>query len=239
MSNNSLSIIIPVSNEGENIRHTLSEMENKIRTPYNVFVVYDSPEDDTIPVLKEIMRSRTNITLIKNKYGGGVLNAIKTGFEAIETDVLLVVMADLSDDLTKVDEMFGKIDEGYDIVCGSRYSKGGLHIGGPRLKKLLSRAAGISLHYLIGIPTRDVTNSFKMYKQKVMNHLSIESNGGFEVGMEIVIKAFFEGYKIAEVPSIWRDRVAGESKFRLSKWLPKYLYWYQFALKKRFTGPKS
>ena len=70
-----------------------------------------------------------------------------------------------------------------------------------------------------------------MYTKKLLNDIRIESNGGFELGMEIVIKAFLKGYRITEVSSVWRDRSAGESRFRLWKWLPKYIYWYLFAIK--------
>ena len=147
--------------------------------------------------------------------------------------VAVVVMADLSDEISKIDEMFTKISRGYDIVCGSRYIRGGEQIGGPGFKKMLSRMAGISLHYITGIPTHDVSNSFKMYTKKVLNDIEIESHGGFEIGMEITVKSFFKGYKITEIPTVWRDRSAGESKFRLWKWLPEYMHWYLFAVKQK------
>ena len=227
---NLLNIVIPVYNEAENIKNTISEINQRVSTPHKIFIIYDFDEDNTLPVARNLMKEQNNIELVKNKYGKGVLNAIKTGFENIKEGVILVVMADLSDDLSKVDEMFQKISEGYDIVCGSRYMKGGRQIGGPRFKKLLSRLAGVSLHYLTGIPTHDITNSFKMYTKKVLDDIKIESNGGFELGMEIVIKAFFKGYKITEVPCVWRDRSAGKSRFKLWEWLPKYIYWYLFAI---------
>ena len=227
---NLLNIVIPVYNEAENIKNTISEINQRVSTPHKIFIIYDFDEDNTLPVARNLMKKQNNIELVKNKYGKGVLNAIKTGFENIKEGVILVVMADLSDDLSKVDEMFEKISEGYDIVCGSRYMKGGRQIGGPRFKKLLSRLAGVSLHYLTGIPTHDITNSFKMYTKKVLDDIKIESNGGFELGMEIVIKAFFKGYKITEVPCVWRDRSAGKSRFKLWEWLPKYIYWYLFAI---------
>jgi len=225
-----INIIIPVYNERENIEDTLLEIKTKIKTPHNIFIIYDFDEDNSIPVVKDLMQNNKNIYLIKNKYSRGVLNAIKTGFDTINNGVVLVVMADLSDDLNKIDRMFKKINEGYDIVCGSRYMKGGKQIGGPKFKKFLSRLAGVSLHYLSGIPTHDVTNSFKMYNKSVLDDIEIESNGGFELGMEIVVKAFLKGYKITEVPSTWRDREKGKSRFRLWKWLPKYIYWYLLAL---------
>ncbi len=130
--------------------------------------------------------------------------------------------------------MFIKINEGYDIVCGSRYMKGGKQIGGPWFKKFLSRTAGVSLHHLTGIPSHDVTNSFKMYTKKVLKDITIESNGGFEIGMEIVIKAHFAGFKVTEIPCIWMDRQKGKSRFKITKWTPKYLRWYFYALKRAF-----
>ncbi len=227
-----ISIIIPVYNEGGNIRQTIAEIGSKVRTPHSILVVYDFEEDDTLPVVREmITEGLSDMRLVRNRYGRGVLNAIKTGFESAEEGAVLVVMADLSDDLSAADRMFKKMNEGSDIVCGSRYMKGGRQVGGPLFKKMLSRAAGVSLHYLAGLPTHDVTNSFKMYSKKVLDDIRIESMGGFELGMEIVVKAHIKGYRISEVPSTWQDRVAGESRFMLRKWLPKYLHWYFFALK--------
>lgn len=234
----SINIMIPVYNEAQNIKSTILEVEQKVSIPHRIFVIYDFGGDNTLPVVKNLMKEHNNINLLKNKYGRGVLNAIKTGFDSIDDGVILVVMADLSDDLGKVDEMFKKINGGFDIVCGSRYTKGGKQIGGPRFKKLLSRLAGVSLHYLIGIPTRDVTNSFKMYTKKILNDIKIESNGGFELGMEIIIKAFLKGYRITEIPSVWCDRIAGKSNFKLWKWLPKYIHWYLFAIKNRLRNPR-
>jgi len=227
-----INIVIPVYNEGENIAATLAEIAANVRNKYRIFIVYDFDEDNTLPVVRRAMQNCDNITLLKNRYGRGVLNAIKSGLEAVESGIVLVVMADLSDDFGKVDAMLEKINDGYDIVCGSRYMKGGRQNKGPWFKKSLSRLAGISLYYLTGIPTHDITNSFKMYTKKVLKDITIESNGGFEIGMEIVVKAHFAGYKITELPCIWTNREAGRSNFRLFKWLPKYLKWYFYALYK-------
>jgi len=72
-----------------------------------------------------------------------------------------------------------------------------------------------------------------MYRKCVLAEIGIESRGEFEIGMEIVVKAFLKGYKITEVPSTWQDRTAGKSRFKLLKWLPRYIRWYLYALKKR------
>lgn len=230
----SLIIMIPVYNEGESILQTLTQIETSVKTPHNILIIYDFDMDNTIPVVKQFIEENKvdNIKIVKNLYGEGVLNAIVTGFNsAREDDIVLVTMADLSDDLTIVDSMFLKINCGYDIVCGSRYIKGGQHLGGPILKKTFSRVAGLTLHFLIGIPTHDITNSFKMYRNAVVHDVNIESRGGFEIGMEILIKSYLKDYKITEIPSIWHDRIAGKSNFKLMKWLPEYLRWYIYALK--------
>lgn len=227
-----VNIIIPVYDEGENIVDTFREIEKKVETPHEIFIIYDFEEDNTVPVVKKLSQGKTNIHLVKNIYERGVINAIKTGFEMINEGVILVAMADLSDDFAKIDQMMEKINEGYDVVCGSRYMKGGKQTGGPLIKVFLSRTAGILLHYLIKIPTHDVTNNFKMYTKKLLRNIVIESKGGFELAMEILIKAFLSGYRITEVPCVsFSDRKTGQSKFKLVKWLPHYLYWYWFAIK--------
>ncbi len=111
--------------------------------------------------------------------------------------------------------------------------KGGRLVGGPFFKQALSRISGLTLHYLRGIPTHDATNSFKLYDAAMVRELSIESVAGFELGLELTVKAFLNGYRIAEIPSTWRDRSAGTSKFRLFKWLPHYLKWYFYAFQPR------
>jgi glycosyltransferase involved in cell wall biosynthesis len=228
-----IGIIIPVYNEGENIKETVESIEEKISTPHKIYIVYDFDEDNTIPMVKELIEKGLDIKLLKNPVRG-VVNAIKTGLKEADEDYLLVTMADMSDDYGVVDNMCRLMSEGYDVVCGSRYMKGGKQIGGPLIKKTISRIAGISLWYLAGLPTHDATNSFKLYRKKMLNSMEIESDGGFEIGIEIVTKAHFSGYKVTEVPCTWTDREKGESRFRIVKWAPKYLKWYFYALKKKW-----
>ncbi|HJP96905.1 MAG TPA: glycosyltransferase [Candidatus Saccharimonadales bacterium] len=224
-----LHIVVPVYNEGENFDRLYQEIQNKISVPKELIVVYDFDEDNTVPVARKVAKKDPTVKLIKNTIGRGALNAIKTGFNAVEAGPVLVVMADLADDLSAVDPMLQKYSEGAQLVCGSRYMKGGKQIGGPLLKRTMSRIAGTSLYYLRRFPTHDVTNNFKLYDKALLNDITIESTGGFEVAMEITVKAFKKGAVITEVPSTWRDRTAGESNFKLWKWLPSYLRWYRLA----------
>ena len=111
--------------------------------------------------------------------------------------------------------------------------KGGRQIGGPRLKGLISRVAGVSLYWLAGLPTHDATNAFRAYRRDVLTSTPIESPAGFAYTLEITAKAFASGRRITEVPSTWRDRSAGQSRFKLLQWLPYYLRWYFYTLTRR------
>jgi hypothetical protein len=179
------------------------------------------------------------VELVRNDLGRGVLNAIRAGIAAATADVVIITMADLSDDLAVVPRMVELIrGRGYDIVCASRYMRGGRQIGGPWLKGLMSRAAGLSLYWLGGLPVHDATNAFRAYRRELLASIPIESTGGFEYSLELTAKAHSRGARIAEVPSTWRDRTAGESRFKLRAWLPKYLKWYRYALTHRPTAPR-
>lgn len=229
-----LTIVIPVYNEGANFPALWQELCSQVRAEFLALVVYDFPEDDTVPVVKGIVaQGESRLRLLQNSVRRGVVGAILTGFQQVERGPLLVVMADLSDDLGRVDEMLGFYHRGYKLVAGSRYMKGGSLEGGPWFKQLLSRAAGLSLHWLRGIPIHDATNAFKIYDSEMLHSFRIESRGGFELNLELTVKSFLARYPMTEVPARWRDRTAGQSRFRLWVWLPRYLKWYLYAFQPR------
>lgn len=223
-----LSLIVPVYNEAENFPRLVAEIERWIEAPFTLLMVYDRDEDTTLPVAQELAKTRPWLTTAKNREGRGVVGALRTGFEVVAEGPALVVMADLSDDLSAVAQMRRLYDAGYQVVCPSRYMAGGKQFGGPWLKRTLSRVAGWSL-WLMGFPTHDATNNFRLYDAALVRQLGIASTGGFELALELTAKANRAGAAIAEVPTVWRDRTAGESRFNLRKWLPKYLYWYGYA----------
>ncbi len=226
--------VMPVYNEGANVGRALEEIYRLVPIEKRVLVVYDFDEDDTVPVVRELAPKYPGVELVKNTRGRGALAAMRTGLDAATAETVIVTMADLSDDIAIVPRMVELIrDEGCDVVCASRYMRGGRQIGGPLFKKTLSRFAGLSLHWLTGIPTHDATNSFRAYRLSAIRRIEIESQGGFELAIELTVKAYAAGMTIAEVPSTWRDRSAGESRFKLMKWLPHYLRWYRFAITHR------
>jgi hypothetical protein len=144
-------------------------------------------------------------------------------------------MADGCDDPQQIDQLARLVERGVEVAAASRYARGGQQVGGPALKGLLSRGAGVSLHWLARIGTRDATNSFKAYATDFVREVGIESDSGFEVGLELVAKARRLRLPIAEIPTIWLDRQEGISNFQVAAWLPKYLRWYRFAFGPRLT----
>jgi glycosyltransferase involved in cell wall biosynthesis len=234
-----LSLIVPVYNEAENFPRLVAEVERHVPPPFTMVMVYDFDGDTTVPVARELAATRPWLRLVKNDAGRGVVGAIRTGFRSVGKGPALVLMADLSDDLNIVPRMLALYRQGYRIVCPSRYMRGGRQLGGPFLKRSLSRAAGLSLRYLAGFPTHDATNNFRLYDAALVNELGIESTGGFELALELTAKAFRRGVPVAELPTTWRDRTAGASRFRLTKWLPKYLYWYGYAVTARWGWARS
>ena len=223
-----VTIVVPVYNEGENIRQTLAELDAKVRVDAEVWLVYDRDDDTTVPPARELEgKTRLPFRLVRNKYGRGALNAIKTGLEDAMGDFVVVTMADLCDPPEVINEMVAAAErENADIVCASRYMKGGKQYGGPKFKGFLSHAAGLLLCWFARLPTHDPTNSFKLYRKSFLNTVTVESTGGFELGLELVVKAHLARRRIVEVPTTWRDRVAGKSNFKLWKWLPNYLKWF-------------
>ena len=231
-----IDVIIPIFNEGENIEKTLDALARGIRlvdpaiAVFHLMPIYDFDEDNTLPVINSI-KTKYDFPIypIKNPKGG-VVNALKQGFESAKGDHVLVTMADASDDYEILPRIMDLAQQGYDIVTPSRYMHNGRLYGGPFFKQLLSRLAGVSLCWLCRIPTHDITNSYKLYKCETIRSLTIESQGGFEIGMEITAKVFIDGGRIVELPSRWWDRTEGKSNFQLFNWLPNYLKWYIFLL---------
>jgi glycosyltransferase involved in cell wall biosynthesis len=224
-----LTILVPVYNEAENFPRLVEALERDVPQPFTLLVVYDFDADTTVPVARRLAEARPWIRLHRNTIGRGPANALRAGFAAVERGPVLVVMADLSDDLTCVPRLLELYRRGFGVVCPSRYMRGGRQLGGPPLKRFLSRLAGVSLHLFAGLPTHDATNNFRLYDAALVRSLKLESVGGFEVALELTAKAFRARVPIAEVPTTWRDRTAGESRFRLMKWLPRYLRWYLLA----------
>jgi glycosyltransferase involved in cell wall biosynthesis len=232
-----LAIVLPVYNEGEAVGPVLRALHAGVATPHEIVVVYDFDADTTVPVIARLAPELPGLRGLRNDLGRGVLNAMKAGIAGTDAPLVLISMADGSDEPHVVDPMVALARGGADVVAASRYMRGGRQLGGPRLKRLLSRTAGLTLHWFAGVQTHDATSNFKLYSRQFLDAVTIESTAGFELALELTVKATILDRRVAEVPTTWRDRTAGQSNFKLRKWLPQYLRWYGAAFRHRLRRP--
>jgi len=231
-----LTVVVPAHNEEENIGQVIEQVEDRIKFPFDLIVVNDHSVDRTAEIVAGLVNKFNNIILVENKFAPGFANAVKAGLASVKTEIVVLVMGDLCDDLETIPLMFEKIKAGYDVVCGARYIKGGSRIGGSKIKGFFSFFVGKTMSLFTGIPARDVANAFKMYRKEVIDSMDIESTG-FEVSMELALKAYFKGFKVTEVPTVWRERKKGKSSFKMFNLTPNYSRWYLWALKTRLLRP--
>jgi dolichol-phosphate mannosyltransferase len=234
-----VSIIVTVFNEGDSIEECLDRMFESVKLPCEVLVVFDSEDDSTARPTYEYAKNEPRVKPTLNTYGRGPARAIRFGFDAASADVVVVTMADGCDDPAQIDTLVKLIERGVVVAAASRYMRGGQQVGGPWMKSSMSRAAGRSLAIFGRVGTNDATNSFKAYSTDFVRRVGIESDAGFEVGLELVAKARRHRQPVAEIPTIWLDRAFGVSNFKLAKWLPKYLRWYKYAYGPALPLPAS
>ncbi|MGY2874214.1 dolichol-phosphate mannosyltransferase [Marmoricola sp. URHA0025 HA25] len=230
-----VSIVIPAYNEGEGILPVLERLTDSVESDYEVLVVVDFDEDPTVGVVKEFSNTNPKVQPVVSTYGRGPANAIRYGIDQVTSPVVVVTMADGSDDPRQIDDLARLVNRGVVVAAASRYSAGGQQVGGPLFKGLLSRGAGRSLALMGRVGTRDATNSFKAYSTDFIREVGIHSRSGFEIGLELTAKARRLRRPVAELPTIWLDRDFGESNFQLKAWIPKYLRWYRFAFGPELT----
>src|SRR5271169_4302978 len=228
-----VSVVVPAYDEGEHVIGVLDRLFESVRLPCEVLLVVDAPDDTTVPVADEYAQKESRLRCLVNTYGRGPANAIRSGIDAATAAVVVVTMADGCDDARQIDELVRLVERGVAVAAASRYMPGGQQVGGPILKGAMSRLAGRSLRTLAHVGTRDATNSFKAYSTEFVRQVGIDSRDGFEIGIELTAKAKRLRLPVAEVPTIWLDRQAGISNFKVAKWVPSYVRWYRFAF-----GPK-
>ena len=231
-----VSIVVPAYNESDQIVPVLDRLFESVHLQCEVLIVVDDEDDTTVPVVTEYALKEPRIRCLVNTYGPGPANAIRFGIDAAAAPVAVVTMADGCDDPLQIDDLARLVDRGVAVAAASRYMPGGQQVGGPMTKGFLSKTAGRSLRLLAHTGTRDATNSFKAYSTSFVRQVGIDSRAGFEIGIELTAKAKRMGLPVAEIPTIWLDRQAGMSNFRLARWVPEYLRWYRFAFGPKLTA---
>lgn len=235
MTNPRVGIVVPAYQEGEDVVPVLQRIAEAVSIPFACVVVVDMLDDPTVEVVERFNKQDGRFTFLLNSYGRGPANAIRYGIDHVTAPVAVVTMADGSDDPLLIDGLVRLVERGVVVAAASRYMPGGQQVGGPFVKSVMSRTAGLSLRMLTRVGTRDATNSFKAYSVEFVRSVGIDSRAGFEIGLELTAKARRLGLPVAELPTIWLDRSGGVSNFKTAEWLPRYLHWYRFAFGRRLT----
>ena len=202
----------------------------QISIGYKIIVVNDLSTDQTRAIVERLTRQYDNVTLVNRKGNHGLGRCITRGFEELDDGYVVIVMADLADDVSDIPKMAAELDKGFDLVCGSRYKKGGSANHHLKLKGFLSRLLGRALRILTGIPIHDPTNAFKMYRTGLLDKIGILRSDNYASGLEVLVKAYCLGYKVTEIPTVWKDRSFGSSHFRILKVAPEYIHWTLWAI---------
>jgi len=233
MAKGKLSILIPVRNEGINIKIMLKILRAVVDVPHEVLIVHDSLEDDTIPAVQSVQEDYPNVKLVHNNLGMGVINAIKSGVNAAEGEYVLIFCADEIGPVIAIKDMLVLLDEGCDIVSATRYAYGGRRLGGSLIGGILSRIANKLFCFFTGSVLTDATTGIKMFRKQILNQIVLEADPvGWAVIFEIAIKAQIAGMQLGEVPIISIDRLyGGESSFSLGPWVNEYLKWFWWGVK--------
>ncbi len=237
----SLAIVLPVLNEGINLRIMLKILRATVDVPHEVLVVCDSPDDDSIPVVEKMQRDYEHVRVVHNTLGRGVINAIRAGVSAAKSDVILIFAADEVGPVLAIDDMLELIREGHDFVSCTRYAHGGRRLGGSAVGGVMSRTANRLFSRVAGSALSDATTGIKMFRKSVFADLALESKPvGWAVAFEMSIKAQLRGLKLAEVPIVSIDRLyGGKSTFKLGPWTVEYLRWFLWGATRLHRAPKQ
>lgn len=238
MKAHDLDIVIPAYFEGENILDVLHSLQKHVKCSFRVLICYDLDEDDTLSVIKKHPPFNFKIIFIKNKRIG-LHGAVVSGFEASSAESIMMMPADDIWNARIIDEIVQKQKSGVDVVCPSRFMKGGGLEGYPKLKYIIVRSAAFLMYKLAFIPTHDPTNGFRSFSKKVINSIPIESKEGGTYSIELLVKCHRLKLKIEEIPSIWIERKSGKSKFNMWKWIPHYFEWFLYGFATTYFRRKN
>lgn len=235
-------LVIPVYNEGANIVGVLRALRTHVKSPLRVLICYDFEEDDTLTAIRANPDAHEGIAVefVRNPKRGAH-SAVMAGLAASTAPAVIVYPADDDFNPPILDRMIALAGEGNDIVCASRFMRGGTMQGCPWLKAFLVRTAAFTLYHLARLPTHDPTSGFRLFSRRVIERIAIESDQGFCYSIELLVKAHRLGWRVAEVPALWFERTQGTSRFRVLYWLRAYLRWYFYAFATTYLrrGPET
>jgi len=165
--NKKLDILIPVYNENDIIVKTIKQILDNVKCNYEIFICYDYDEDPTLHIIKNNFHKNLKINFTKNN-SRGFNQALISGIKKTQGDAVLVYMADDHENYKLIDECYNKFNEGFDIVCPSRFIKGGRMEGNTFLKEILTRLASFFFQHFTTLPIKDSTNAFRLFSRTLL-----------------------------------------------------------------------
>ena len=208
-------VVIPTYDERDNVKRMAEAVLSSSSAPdLRLLFVDDNSPDGTGDVIEEMMKSEPRIHCLHREKKEGLGRAYVAGFKrAIELGAEKVVQmdCDFSHDPRGLPRL---IAEDADLVIGSRYVKGGDTPGWPLKRRFISRAGGLFIRIVTGMPLRDPTGGFKCWKVSTLKKIDFETVGskGYSFQLEMNHRAWKAGCSIREIPIVFTDRVAGYSK---------------------------
>lgn len=238
-----LSIILPTYNERENIQELIPKLQysiKKLNKKAEIIIVDDNSPDGTADLARKLGKKYGNIIVILRQKKEGMGAAIKEGLDNAKGNVLLSMDVD-SFDIADVEKLYRKALDNYDLVLGSRHIKGGVYEKKhfkTFIKYIVSFIGNKLYKYLLVYSVNDFSVNFRAIKRKVWRELDITEKGNTFMP-EIITEAYFRGYKIAQVPIVFKERVYEKSKLNLTKeslrFLIKLIYFiYKYRFKHVF-----
>jgi dolichol-phosphate mannosyltransferase len=225
--NDKISIVIPAYNEEHSIVKCMEELRSvigqKYGIPYEIVVVNDNSKDDTEALVRGQMQVDPAVRLVSRRPPGGFGRAVRSGLEEVRGDIVVIYMADLSDDAEDVVAYYRKIQEGYDCVFGSRFIKGSKVNHYPRLKLVVNRIVNRCIQVMFWTRFNDLTNAFKAYRTEVIRECGPYHASHFNITLELSLGALVRKYNIVQVPISWSGRTWGSSNLRIGEMGRRYL----------------
>lgn len=241
--------VLPAYNEEEslpNLLKRIADLKSTHNVKVNVIVVNDGSSDNTEQIAKD-NSSDINLTLVNHEKNMGLGQAVQTGIkEALSqsgiNDIIIIMDADDTHDVSLMDQMITKIENGADIVIASRFVQGGNDESAPPFRRLLSRGASIVFKTLLPLDRiNDFTSGFRAYRVSLLNKASFHwgetliLEQGFACMVELLLKLRHWNPNIEEIPFFLRyDRKLGASKLKLFKTLMQYL---KLGIRDRVSPP--
>jgi dolichol-phosphate mannosyltransferase len=210
-------VIIPTYNEKENISNILSAIF-LLQQGFHVLVIDDGSPDGTAQVVKDMQSTWPGQLFIEERTGKlGLGTAYIHGFKwaiAHGYDFIFEMDADFSHNPKDLERLYDACRDGADVAVGSRYVKGGGNVNWPWDRVMLSKGASLYTRLITWLPVKDSTAGFVCYKRKVLETINLDEIKfvGYAFQIEMKFAAWKLGFKIKEVPIIFRDRTYGTSK---------------------------